>query len=150
MARKKERTKKNKIHLQSNTSLMDTLHLIETDPEVKSFIYQQINEFSSYVTPETNVVVLARNPEDAYADENHVISEDIDSRDNHYPFRIAIVLKEGEATIEAEGFGHDIYDAIHAATDAMLQRLSEIQEEIESPQDRLNAIQQASENTQIH
>lgn len=142
--------KKIKNHLQSNTSLMDTLHLIETDTEVKSYIYQQINEFSSYVTPETNVVVLARDPEDAYADENHVITEDQDSKNDHYPYRIAIVLKDGEATLEAEGFGRDIYDAIQAATHAMLQRLSEIQDEIESPQDRLNAIQMATENPQIH
>lgn len=142
--------KKIKNHLQSNTSPMDTLHLIETDTEVKSYIYQQINEFSSYVTPETNVVVLARDPEDAYADENHVITEDQDSKNDHYPYRIAIVLKDGEATLEAEGFGRDIYDAIQAATHAMLQRLSEIQDEIESPQDRLNAIQMATENPQIH
>lgn len=151
MARKKNaRTKKNKNHLQSNTSLTDTLHLIETDPEVKSFIYQQINEFTPYVTPETTVVVLARNPEDAYADDSHAINEDSESAEDHYPFRIAIVLKEEDATLEAEGFGRDVYDAITAAKEAMLMRLSEIQEEIESPQDRLNAIQQASDNSQVH
>lgn len=149
MARK-NLTKKNKTHLQGTMSLQDTLHLIETDPEVKSFVYQQINEFSPYVTPETNVIVLARDAEDAYADDDHVISSDTDSADNHYPYRIAIVLKEGEATLEAEGFGYDIFDAINAAKEAMLQRLSEIQDEVESPQDRLNAIQQATENTQVH
>ena len=147
---KKNLAQKNKTHLQETTSLQDTLHLIETDPEVKSFVYQQINEFSPYVTPETNVIVLARDPEDAYADEDHVISSDLDSADDHYEFRIAIVLKEAEATLEAEGFGHDIFDAITAAKEAMLQRLSEIQEEVESPQDRLNAIQQATENPQVH
>lgn len=150
MLKNKQAAKKNKTNLQGNAALTDTLHLIETDPEVKSFIYQQINEFTQYVTPETNVIVLARNPEDAYADEDHVISQDYDSSDNHYPYRIAIVLKENDATLEAEGFGHDIYDAITAATEAMLGRLSEIQDEIESPQDRLNAIQQACENTQVH
>lgn len=147
---KKNLTKKNKTHLQPTTSLKDTLHLIETDPEVKSFVYQQINEFSPYVTPETNVIVLARDPEDAYADEDHIISTDLDSVDDHYEYRIAIVLKEADATLEAEGFGHDIFDAITAAKEAMLQRLSEIQDEVESPQDRLNAIQQATENPQVH
>ncbi|MES2802697.1 MAG: hypothetical protein V4654_09420 [Bdellovibrionota bacterium] len=152
MARKvqnKQTAKKNKTHLQGKMALTDTLHLIETDLEVKSFIYQQINEFTPYVTPETNVIVLARNPEDAYADEEHAIAGD-DSSEDHYPFRIAIVLKENEATIEAEGFGRDIYDAITAASKAMLHRLCEIHEEIESPQDRLNAIQQACENPQVH
>lgn len=147
---KKNLTQKNKTHLQETMSLQDTLHLIETDPEVKSFVYQQINEFSPYVTPETNVIVLARDAEDAYANEDHVISSDSDSVDDHYPYRIAIVLKEGEATLESEGFGRDIFDAITAAKEAMLQRLSEIQDEVESPQDRLNAIQQATENTQVH
>lgn len=147
---KKNLTQKNKTHLQVTTSLKDTLHLIETDLEVKSFVYQQINEFSPYVTPETNVIVLARDPEDAYADENHIISTDLDSIDDHYAYRIAIVLKEADATLEAEGFGRDIFDAINAAKEAMLQRLSEIQDEVESPQDRLNAIQQATENTQVH
>lgn len=147
-------TKKNKTHLQNTTqdtlSLEDTLNLIETDPEVKSFVYQQINEFTPYVTPETNIVVLARDAEEAYADDSHVIAGDYDSADDHYAYRIAIVLKEDDTTLEAEGFGHDIYDAITAARDAMLQRLSEIQAEVENPQDRLNAIQQATENTQVH
>lgn len=147
---KKKLAQKNKTHLHETKSLQDTLHLIETDPEVKSFVYQQINEFSPYVTPETNVVVLARDAEDAYADENHIISGDLDSAENHYIYRIAIVLKEEDATLEAEGFGYDIFDAINAAKEAMLQRLSELQEEIESPQDRLNAIQQATENIQVH
>lgn len=147
---KKKLAQKNKTHLQQAITLQDTLHLIETDPEVKSFVYQQINEFSPYVTPETNVVVLARDAEDAYADDEHVISSDFESADNHYLYRIAIVLKEEDATLEAEGFGHDIYDAINAAKEAMLQRLSELQAEVESPQDRLNAIQQATENTQVH
>ncbi|AZZ38262.1 hypothetical protein CIK05_02110 [Bdellovibrio sp. qaytius] len=126
------------------------MHLIETDPEVKSFIYQQINEFAPYTTEETNVIVLARDPEDAYANEDHLIASDYDSLDDHYEYRIAIVLKEADATLEAEGFGHDIFDAISAAKEAMLGRLCEIHDEIESPQDRLNAIQQACENTQLH
>ncbi|MFN3454107.1 MAG: hypothetical protein ACK41T_04050 [Pseudobdellovibrio sp.] len=130
--------------------LMDTLNLIETDLDVKSYIYQQINELTPYITPETSVIVLARDPEEAYKDENHVIAEDEFTRDNHYKYRIALVLKEEDTSIESEGFGYDIYDAVQAATAAMLQRLFEIQEEVESPQDRLNAIQQASENSQLH
>lgn len=158
MARKMLNSKKSgkntKTHLQgdssANTPLKDTLNLIETDPEVKSFIYQQINEFAPYTTEETNVIVLARDPEDAYANEDHMIADDYASSDDHYAYRIAIVLKEADATLEAEGFGHDVFDAITAAKDAMLGRLFELAEEVESPQDRLNAIQQASENTQVH
>ena len=154
MARKmlnhKKSAKNTKTHLHEPSPLKDTLSLIETDPEVKSFIYQQINEFAPYTTEETNVIVLARDPEDAYANEDHVIASDYDSLEDHYAYRIAIVLKEADATLEAEGFGHDVYDAITAAKEAMLGRLSELAEEVESPQDRLKAIQQACENNQIH
>ena len=151
MSAKKNASKMTKTTLSNEaTTLYDTLDLIETNPDVKSYIYQQINELSSYVTPTTQVIVLARDPEEAYRDENHVISEHEESSDDHYKYRIALLLKEDDATLEAEGFGHDIYDAIAAAKDAMLQRLSEIQDEVESPQDRLNAIQQASDNTQLH
>lgn len=150
--KKTAKTTKTDLHEPTyhSADLQETLNLIETDPEVKSFIYQQINEFSPFVTPETNVIVLARNPEDAYADEDHVIASDSESIEDHYEYRIAIVLKEADATLEAEGFGRDIYDAISAASEAMLTRLSEIHDEVESPQDRLKAIQQACENTQIH
>jgi len=150
MLNRKKSAKNTKTHLHDPTALKDTLSLIETDPEVKSFIYQQINEFGPYTTEETNVIVLARDPEDAYANEDHVIATDYDSLEDHYAYRIAIVLKEADATIEAEGFGHDVYDAITAAKEAMLGRLCELAEEVESPQDRLNAIQQACENTQVH
>lgn len=149
-SKKAAKTTKTHLHGETLSPLTDTLSLIETDPEVKSFIYQQINEFAPYTTEETNVVVLARDPEDAYANEDHLIASDFESSEDHYAYRIAIVLKEADATLEAEGFGHDIYDAITAAKEAMLGRLSEIAEEIESPQDRLNAIQQACENIQVH
>lgn len=142
--------KKNLLPDHLSEDLLNTLDLIETNLEVKSYVYQQINEFSAFVTPETNVIVLARDPEEAYKDDSHVISEDYESQDDHYKYRIAIVLKENDVTLEAEGFGHDIFDAVKSATDAMLQRLAEIHDELESPQERLLAIQQACENTQVH
>ena len=96
--------------------LEDTLNLIETDPEVKSFIYQQINEFAPFVTPETLVMVLARDP---LAQKEIEVSAD--------DFRIAIVLKEDDASIETEACSPNIFDAIRLAKESMLSRLTEIQ-----------------------
>ncbi len=119
--------------------LVNTLNLIETDPEVKSFIYQQISEFAPYVTPETLVLVLARDP---LAQEEKKVSAD--------DYRIAIVLKEDEASIEAEAYSPNIFDAIRLAKESMLSRLSEIQNKVENSKDRLKAIKEAGNNSQVH
>ena len=119
--------------------LENTLNLIETDPEVKSFIYQQISEFAPYVTPETLVLVLARDP---LAQEEKEVSAD--------DFRIAIVLKEDDASIEAEAYSPNIFDAIRLAKESMISRLSEIQNKVENSKDRLKAIKDAGSNSQVH
>ena len=136
--------------------LKTTLDLLETDPEVKSFIYQQIVDFNPYVTPETLVMVVARDPEAPLTqisdedDETYVEEFASEDEDKIYKYRIAVILKEGENSIEAEAFHDDIFEAIRLAKDRLIERLLEIQEEIESPQDRINKIKEASENKQIH
>jgi ribosome-associated translation inhibitor RaiA len=135
--------------------LKTTLDLLETDPEVKSFIYQQIIDFNPFVTPDTLVMVIARDPGASYT--NSVDEEDEFYDDDEtlaelkkYKYRIAVILKEGENSIEAEAFHDDIFEAIRLAKNQLIDRLLEIQEEVESPQDRINAIKDASENKQIH
>lgn len=156
--------------------LKNTLDLIENDPEIKSYIYQQIQEFNTFVTPETLVMVIARDPlgryegvsepemissdmekdhqsiasfedtdEDDYIDDEEITDEMRKSR-----YRIAVVLKDGEHAIEAETFHNDIFEAIRLSKEALIQKLIEIQEEIESPKERMIAIQMASENKPIH
>jgi hypothetical protein len=135
--------------------LKTTLDLLETDPEVKSFIYQQIIDFNPFVTPDTLVMVIARDPGASYT--NSVDEEDEFYDDDEtlaelkkYKYRIAVILKEGENSMEAEAFHDDIFEAIRLAKNQLIDRLLEIQEEVESPQDRINAIKDASENKQIH
>jgi len=135
--------------------LKTTLDLLETDPEVKSFIYQQIIDFNPFVTPETLVMVIARDPCATYSEgsdeeEEYFEDEETASEEKQYKYRIAVILKEGENSIEAEAFHDDIFEAIRLAKDRLIDRLLEIQEEVESPQDRINAIKDASENKQIH
>lgn len=156
--------------------LKNTLDLIENDPEIKSYIYQQIQEFNTFVTPETLVMVIARDPlgrykesapetissdlddeqnlmslfEDEEEGEDFIAEEDITDEMRKSRYRIAVVLKDGEHAIEAESFNDDIFEAIRLSKEALIQKLIEIQEEIESPQDRMKAIQLASENKPIH
>jgi len=119
----------------------------DSNNEVQSFIYQQIAEFEPFITPKTLVMVIARNPdfqnEDSQA-EAYITDE---KKQIH---RIAIVLKEDEATIEAEAFHDNIFEAIKFAKESLLQKLIEIQNEVEDPNERLQAIEQARSNEQIH
>ncbi len=147
--------------------LKNTLDLIENDPEIKSYIYQQILDFNAFVTPETLVMVIARDPMGHYEKNNSSNVDDDEEYDGEFEttsveddeitdvmrkckYRLAIVLKDGDHSIESESFHDDIFDAIRLSKESLLLKLIEIQDEIESPQDRLMAIQQASENKSIH
>lgn len=144
---------------QNSNLLKHTLDLLETDPEIKSYIYQQIHDFGPFVTPETMVMVLARDPEISYSSEleTESVDEQMEFEEHekealaaHYKYRIVIILKEGDSSIEAEAFHNDIYEAIRLAKEKLLARLIEIRDEVESPQERMKAIREASDNTQIH
>ncbi|OFZ31713.1 MAG: hypothetical protein A2622_03825 [Bdellovibrionales bacterium RIFCSPHIGHO2_01_FULL_40_29] len=123
--------------------LKTTTDLIETSLEIKSFIHQQIIDFQPFITPETLILVIARDPEIKEGDDEMV-------SDKSYKHRIAIVLKEDESSIEAEAFNDDIYEAIKAAKEELVSRLVEIQSELETSQDRLAAIHQAGSSNQVH
>ncbi|MFN9067282.1 MAG: hypothetical protein ACK5V3_08650, partial [Bdellovibrionales bacterium] len=47
------------MSIQTQTELMSA---IDDNPEIRSFVYQQILEFEPYVTPQTVVAVIARDP----------------------------------------------------------------------------------------
>lgn len=128
--------------------LKTTPELIETSLEVKSFIHQQILDFSPFITPETLVVVIARDPKYLDPEDDEEVSERNTSVISNY--RIAIVLKEDESSIEAEASHDDIFEAIKSAKELLILKLLEIQHDMESSQDRLVAIQQAANSDQIH
>ena len=146
---------------QDSSFLKNTVNLLESDPEVKSYIYQQILDFNPFVTPETLVMVVARDPSAFYAHEApHDAEEDslaIDQQAHEeeavagkFKYRIAIILKDGDSSIEAEAFNNDVFEAIRLAKEKLVARLVEIQEEMEKPADRIKAILEATDNTQIH
>lgn len=116
-------------HTQKNTSLAE-FELLENSPEVKSYIYQQLVDFQPYVTSNTLVYVIARNPEEIPED-----AEDFELPEESYRHRIAIIIKEGETQIEAEAYHDDIYNAIKMAKDSLLSRLTAIEDEVDEDPD---------------
>lgn len=116
----------------------------DSNNEIQSYIYQQIAEFQPFVTPETLVMVIARDPHGHDENEHYVTDEE---KQIH---RIAIVLKEDDASIEAEAVHADIFEAIRFAKESLLEKLIQIKDEIDDPNERLQAIQTARANEQIH
>ena len=146
---------------QDSNFLKNTLDLLESDPEIKSYIYQQILDFNPFVTPETLVMVIARDPNVTYVkDDDKEPDEEfaLEGNEDHeeeaikegFKYRIAIILKDGESAIEAEAFSNNVFEAILLAKENLVARLIEIQNEMEKPADRIKAILEATDNTQIH
>lgn len=129
--------------------LNPAIELIEDSPEVKSYIYQQIMEFEPYVTPQTVVAVVAKNPK-KLALQYEADGKEVDLEDLASHFRISISLKEGDAKITAEGVDKDIFTAIRLAKDHLLEKLQAIQDNVVSQQERNMAIHHALQNTMIH
>lgn len=131
------------------TLLNPTIQLIEQNPEVKSFIYQQISEFEPFVTPQTIVAVVARDPK-KLAIQYETDGKEFRREDLKKLYRIAIVLNESGATVEAEGVHEDIFEAIKAAKDNLLKKLVEIQDSVVSQQDRIIEINHYLQHPVLH
>lgn len=126
-----------------------TIELIEQNPDVKSFIYQQIAEFDGFVTPQTVVAVVARDPR-KLALQYETDGREFSRSDLKKLYRIAIVLTEADAKVEAEGVHEDIYQAIKMAKDALIKKLVEIQDSVISQQDRIIEINHYLQHPVLH
>lgn len=122
---------------------------LEDSPEVKSYVYQQIAEFEPYVTPQTVISVILKDPQ-KLALQYEAEGKEVDMEDLKSHYRISIRLKEGDAKISAEGLDKDIFTAIRIAKDQLLAKLMAIQDNVESQQERNMAIHHAMQNTMIH
>lgn len=131
------------------TLLNQNIEHLEKDPEVRSFIYQQIADFEAFVTPTTTVAVIAKNPVDLYqaASDSGV---DVSKKDLAKMYRIAIVLSENGTKLEAEAVDYDIFNAIKRAKDFLLKKLITIQDHIISNNERLSEINQYLQNPIKH
>lgn len=129
--------------------LIPSIEQIEQNPEVKSYIYQQITEFEPFVTPQTIVAVLARDPK-KLAIQYETEGKDFDKKTLRQLHRIAIVLKENDASVEAEGVHQDIFQAIKMAKEELLKKLLAIQDSVVSQQDRLMEINHFLQHPVLH
>ncbi|MBX3040016.1 MAG: hypothetical protein KF789_04830 [Bdellovibrionaceae bacterium] len=123
--------------------------LLETDPEVKSYIYQQLSEFEPFVSPETVVAVVSRDPRKL------MLQFEAEGRETTRDelaklFRIAIVLKEGDTQIQEEGLHENLFEAIRLAKESLIKKLEMIQDSVISNQDRMAQINDALQNHQLH
>lgn len=135
--------------------------LIETDAEVKSYIYQQVADFNPYVTPETLIMVIARDPQEVHVnstdsendhyDEGHNQEELSHEELSQYKHRIAIVLEEDGVTLEAEAYHNNIYEAIKLAKNSLIERLAQWHDEVIQTNDKKNKNSKpAPHNGQLH
>lgn len=126
-----------------------TVELLEQDPEVKSFIYQQIVDLEPFVTEKTVVAFVAKDAK-KLASRFEQEGMSMPAKDLKKLHRIAIVLREDGTQIEAEAYDFDIFQAITKAKEAMVTQLVQIQENVISQQDRIAAINQLLQNPQVH
>lgn len=131
------------------TGAARTEQLIQNDPDLKSFVYQQIAEFQPYVTPSTVAAVIAKDPQ-KLAMEFEVKGQGRSSSQLASLHRVAIRLKDGESTIQQEAHHENIYEAIRLAKEKLLNRLEEIHDEVVSKKDRIDEINQAMQNQTKH
>lgn len=126
-----------------------SIQVIEQNPEVKSFIYQQIAEFEGFVTPQTVVAVVARDPK-KLALQYETDGKDFSAKDLKKLYRIAIVLSESGSKIEDEGVHEDIFEAIRLAKSNLLKKLIAIQDSVVSQQDRIIEINHYLQHPVLH
>lgn len=132
-----------------NPEIAGLQRAIEDSPEVKSYVYQQIAEFEPFVTPQTVVSVVLKNPK-GLALQFEAEGKRIDPEDLKTYFRISITLREADAKINAEGVDKDIFTAIRLAKESLIKKLMAIQDSVVSQQERNMAIHHAMQNTMIH
>lgn len=123
--------------------------MLEDDFDVKAYVNQQLAEFEAYVTEETVVTVISRDPK-KLALQLETDGKDLGSKKLRDMFRIAIILQEDDSKLEAEGFHEDIYEAIRMAKDNLMKKLAEIHDSVVSQSDRIEQINLALSNPQLH
>ena len=129
-------------------TLNSTIH-IEADPEVKAHIYQQLHEFAPFITPETVITVVMKDPMKLLS---HFVDNGIDMTASELKKmqRITITLAENGTTIEADGVSEDTFEAITIAKETLIEKLIHIQNSVITNQERAEQINSALLSGQVH
>lgn len=133
----------------SNLVSPSLAQVLDENPEIRSFIYQQILEFEPYVTPQTMVAVMVKDPLKLH-NKLEAEGESISKRKLAKMYRISIVLKEDGTKIQEEGLHNDLFEAIKMAKNKLIRKLEAIQDHVISQQDRIQQINQVLSNPNIH
>jgi ribosome-associated translation inhibitor RaiA len=133
----------------SNLTQTELMLAIDENPEIRSFVYQQILEFEPYVTPQTVVAVIARDPK-KLAKKMEAAGDDVNHHEISQMYRIAIILKEDGTKIQEEALHRDIYTAIRLAKEKLIKKLEAIQDHIVSQSDRMQQINSALTSGKVH
>ncbi len=121
---------------------------LERDLEVKSFIYQMINEFAGYVTPTTIAAVVSKDP---MKSNSALLGEcDVNRKDLPDMLRIAVTLSDQGAQITEEALALNVFDALKMAKEKMVRRLDLLHNEITSKQERIVQLEAAKKSTLLH
>jgi ribosome-associated translation inhibitor RaiA len=127
-----------------STPFQPEIMIESLSPDAKSYVYQILNDFSLFTTPETVSTVTAKDPMDLWKKRSQMGEEFPKTRTElKQMYRIEIALSEGGSTLSAEGLHGNLYEAIRIARDRLLKILDEIQDDVVSNQDRHQQIQQA-------
>ncbi len=113
-------------------NIENTLDKLQNDSEVRSFVYQQMVDFQTFVSPET---VLTAHPIKA-------------KKTGRY--RVALQLHDGENSIKSMGEDKNIFEAIRKAKVQMIKHLVAVQDAIMSSQDRVEQVNDVLANTHLH
>lgn len=133
----------------SNLANPQLAAVLDENPEIRSFIYQQIVDFEHFVTPQTLVAVTAKDPL-KLAGKLEADGQKINRRKLAKMYRISIVLKEDDTKIQEEALHEDLFEAIKLAKNKLIKRLIAIQDQIVSQQERIEQINLALSNPNIH
>lgn len=133
----------------SNLVSPSLAQVLDENPEIRSFVYQQILEFEPYVTPQTLVAVMVKDPLKLHT-KLEASGESINKRKLAKMYRISIVLKEDGTKIQEEGLHQDLFEAIKMAKNKLIKKLEAIQDHVISQQDRIQQINQVLSNPNIH
>ena len=127
-----------------NTPFQPEVIIQNLGPDVKSYVYQILNDFSPFITPETVAQVVAKDPLALWKRRSDYGQDFPKTREElSKVYRIEISLSESGGTLSAEGVHKDVYEAIRRAKEKLFKMLDEIQDDVVSNQDRHQQIQQA-------
>lgn len=142
---------KSHLNLQQATETESTKQAFDVDlkmaPELRSYIFQSLQEFEPYTTSNTMVSVIAKDPKKLAA-KYDADGVEYDREQLKKMHRISIILSEDGAKLSQEAVHENIFEAIRLAKEQMLKVLQTIQDQVISSQDRVMQIN-AARNGQI-